>query len=107
MTALYFFRFDEYWSTIASGELATHLAAMAGTGWPSLVGRSKNCGGFMGLGDHAAASAKVVLNPRPPLPLPLAASPGGGKALPSPCLAAGGPPRPANGLFIRQQELMG
>src|SRR5580704_7615523 len=103
---------------MASGEFATHLAAMAGTGMPSLVGRSKNCGGLFGLGDHAAASAKVVLKPpRPLLPLPLAASPalaasfaslpGGGNALASPCLAAGAPPRPAKGLFIRQHELIG
>src|SRR6516162_2136831 len=37
----------------------------AGCGLPSFVGRSKNSGGFLGFGDHAADSAKVVIAPRP------------------------------------------
>src|SRR5262249_6529742 len=99
---------------------ATHLAATEGTGCPSLVGRSKNCGGFIGFGDHAAASAKLTLPnppPRPPLPFPgVGAFPSVGGAGAAACFVAScfgaplpltAPPRPPPGLFIKQHELMG
>src|SRR3982074_357963 len=45
---------------MARGALAAHLATIAGCNTPSLAGRSKKNGGFLGFGDQAAALASVV-----------------------------------------------
>src|ERR1700722_2358186 len=62
--ACIFLKFKMYCSIIASGALAAHLATTAGCTSPSLYGRSKNSGGFFGLGDHAAADAIWALVPK-------------------------------------------
>src|SRR6185369_3763744 len=48
------FRLPMYWSAIASGALADQRAITEGWTTPPLVGRSRNRGGFLGLGDQAA-----------------------------------------------------
>src|SRR5262245_35862822 len=53
-----------YWSTKARGALAAHLARTPGCVSPSLVERSRNSGGLLGLGDHAAALASVARAPK-------------------------------------------
>src|ERR1700677_3756807 len=44
----------------ASGAFAAHFARTSGCGTPSFVGRSRESGGFFGLGDRAAAEARVA-----------------------------------------------
>src|SRR5688572_20039623 len=44
----------------ASGAFAAHLANTSAWISPALVGRSRNSGGFFGLGDHAAAAASCA-----------------------------------------------
>src|ERR1700691_1943334 len=58
------FRFNTYWSSIASGAFASHWAATSGWGLPSTLGRSKYRGGLLGLGDQAAAEAIIARVPK-------------------------------------------
>src|ERR1017187_10334646 len=69
---------------MASGALAAHFAAISGRNSPSFVGRSKYSGGFLGFGDHAAASASTALAPKSAL-----------AASAWVCTASAGVPRPA------------
>lgn len=87
--ARYIFKFGTYWSTITSGELVVHLAAISGWSSPSLLGRSKYVGGFSVSGAHAAACADSACA-RAPLGGWFADAPGSSRC----------------GSFIRQQELM-
>src|SRR5215469_13810921 len=102
MIEWYWFRFGTYWSTMASGELAIHLATISGRTTPFSVGKSKNFGGFLGFGDQAAASADSTLaNPGPLAPRRPPADP---SAVAAGCRLGAG--RAAAGLFIRQHELI-
>src|SRR5688572_7807725 len=49
-----------YWSMVAKGIFAVHFASIIGCNCPLATGRSRNSGGFAGLGDHAAAEARVA-----------------------------------------------
>src|SRR6185437_772581 len=62
--ALYVFKLGMDWFTIASGAFAAHSAITSGTGLPSLTGRSKKRGGFVGSGDQAAAEASMAFVPK-------------------------------------------
>src|SRR5439155_27344971 len=63
--ARYAFKLGMYWSIIASGALAAHLATISGRTFPSLTGKSRKRGGLPGFGDHAAANARLVDGPNP------------------------------------------
>src|ERR1700748_3325908 len=62
--ARYIFKSPIYWSTKESGALAAHFAMTSCWTAPSLLGRSRYNGGFLGLGDHAAADANWARRPK-------------------------------------------
>src|ERR1051326_5393108 len=48
----------------ANGAFAAHFAITSAWTTPSLIGKSRYSGGFLGLGDHAAAEANCARTPK-------------------------------------------